>query len=142
MGLELNRLERPRGIIPKSLGETIHDARGIGEAVRPIGTKRHWLGMTSIIAVYEGGVLRPAHPLPLGEGETVEINIVQSRPGPFPTPADDVSSRLQSAQCFDEWLAATKLLPPDDGGYDIAKALEENRIWSGERPANLARKSP
>ena len=36
----------------------------------------------TVTATYEGGVLRPATPLPLAEGETVEIAITRPAPPP------------------------------------------------------------
>jgi hypothetical protein len=44
------------------------------------------------------------------------------------------STSSNEFKTYHEWLEVTKLLPPDDGGYDIVKALDENRRWSGERP--------
>jgi hypothetical protein len=45
-----------------------------------------------------------------------------------------MAHRLKGAGSIQEWAEITKLLPPDDGGYDIVRALNENRKWSGERP--------
>ena len=90
--------------------------------------------MTTVLAVYEGGVLRPAHPLPFADGETVEVTVAKPQlPGP-PLSEEEISRRLETAKTIEEWIAATKLLPADDDGYDILKALDENRIWSGELP--------
>lgn len=83
---------------------------------------------TTVRAVYQNGVLHPERPLPLAEGTAVDIAV---------TPAEDedeLTRRLRSARTFEEWLEVTRLLPPDDGGYDIVAALNENRIWSGEHP--------
>jgi predicted DNA-binding antitoxin AbrB/MazE fold protein len=90
--------------------------------------------VTTVLAVYEGGVLRPAQPLPFGEGETVEVTVAKPKLLAPPLSEDEITQRLRSAKTMEEWIAATKLLPPDDGGYDIAQALTENRIWSGELP--------
>jgi predicted DNA-binding antitoxin AbrB/MazE fold protein len=86
----------------------------------------------TIRAIYEGGVLRPVQPLALAEGETVEVTVVQ--PDSKSSSEDEIVRRLKAAKTIAEWVEATKLLPSDDGGYDIVKALNENRIWSGERP--------
>ena len=94
--------------------------------------------MTTVLAVYEGGVLRPAHPLPFGEGETVEVTVAKPKPPAAPVSEDEITRRLKTAKTMEEWIAATKLLPPDDGGYDIVKALNENRLWSGELPMDSA----
>jgi predicted DNA-binding antitoxin AbrB/MazE fold protein len=86
----------------------------------------------TIRAVYAGGVLHPSVPLGIAEGATVEITIA---PAAAVSPADEgLIQRIQACKSYDEWLEVTKSLPPDDGGYDIAKALDENRRWSGERP--------
>jgi predicted DNA-binding antitoxin AbrB/MazE fold protein len=92
--------------------------------------------MTITIRVYTGGVLRPVQPLALAEGETVEVTVAPAATAPALTPVseDDIIRRIQASKTYHEWLEFTKLLPPDDGGYDIVKALDENRRWSGERP--------
>ena len=88
----------------------------------------------SIQAVYTGGVLRPIQPLALEEGETVEVTVASAKPIDQRKKDDDITRRLKAATSIAEWVAATKLLPSDDGGYDILRALNENRILSGERP--------
>lgn len=89
----------------------------------------------TVRAVYEGGVLRPAQPLALAEGETVEVTVTQTKPAAHqPISDEEIIQQLSGAKTIAEWIEATKLLPPDDGGYDIIKALNENRLWSGERP--------
>jgi predicted DNA-binding antitoxin AbrB/MazE fold protein len=88
----------------------------------------------TIQAVYEGGVLRPIQPLPLAEGEAVEVTVAPTTAAPPPVSAEEIIRRIQACKTYREWLEVTKLLPPDDGGYDIVKALDENRRWSGERP--------
>jgi predicted DNA-binding antitoxin AbrB/MazE fold protein len=86
----------------------------------------------TIQAVFAGGVLRPVEPLTLAEGQTVELTI---EAGPHqPLSEEEVIRRIQACQNYQEWLAVTKTLPTDDGGYDIVKALDENRSWSGDRP--------
>jgi predicted DNA-binding antitoxin AbrB/MazE fold protein len=90
--------------------------------------------MISVLAVYENGVLRPKEPLDLAEGQTVEITVSEPKPAEPPVSEEEIDRRLSEAKTYQEWLEATKLLPPDDGGYDIVKALDENRRWSGDRP--------
>jgi predicted DNA-binding antitoxin AbrB/MazE fold protein len=92
--------------------------------------------MMTVRAVYTGGVLRPVQPLPLAEGETVEVSIVPAAATSTAAPAseEEISRRIQGCKTYQEWLELTKSLPADDGGYDIVKALDENRRWSGERP--------
>lgn len=87
----------------------------------------------TIQAVYQGGILRPVQPLALEEGEIVDITITKSNPAAQPASKEEITHRLQSAGTITDWVEATKLLPPDDGGYDILRALNENRLWSGER---------
>jgi predicted DNA-binding antitoxin AbrB/MazE fold protein len=90
--------------------------------------------MITVRAVYAGGVLRPMGPLALDEGDTVEITVAKMAPAGESDADDDVTQKLKAAKTIAEWVAATRLLPPDDGGYDILKSLNENRISSGERP--------
>jgi predicted DNA-binding antitoxin AbrB/MazE fold protein len=87
----------------------------------------------TVQAVYSHGVLRPVQPLALAEGETVELTIASTKVA-AQQPDDEATQRLKAAKNITEWVAATKLLPPDSGGYDILKALNENRISAGERP--------
>lgn len=89
----------------------------------------------TIRAIYEYGVLRPITPLKLKEGESVQVTIHQLN-GKIADQLseDEITRRLQEANTIQEWLAATELLPADDGGYDILEALNENRLQTGERP--------
>jgi predicted DNA-binding antitoxin AbrB/MazE fold protein len=84
-------------------------------------------------AVYTGGVLRPVQPLALTEGETVDVTVAPTTSAALMS-EDEMIRRIQACQTYEEWLEVTKLLPSDDGGYDIVKALDDNRRWSGERP--------
>jgi len=86
---------------------------------------------TTFQAVFEGGVLRPAAPLPLTEGQSVKVTLESSNEPPALSD-DELTEKIRSAKTFEEWFEATKLLPSDDGGYDILEALRQNRIWSGE----------
>jgi predicted DNA-binding antitoxin AbrB/MazE fold protein len=90
--------------------------------------------MISVLAVYENGVLRPKEPLALAEGQTVAVTVSDPKPSEPPMSEEEILRRIESAQSIREWVEATKLLPPDDGGYDIVAALDENRRWSGDRP--------
>jgi predicted DNA-binding antitoxin AbrB/MazE fold protein len=76
--------------------------------------------------VYEGGVLRLAQPLGLDEGEAVDVTVTRTKPNAQPVNEDEIARRLKAAKSIAEWVEATKLLPADDGGYDILKALNEN----------------
>jgi predicted DNA-binding antitoxin AbrB/MazE fold protein len=90
----------------------------------------------TVRAVYTGGVLRPIEPLALAEGATVEVTVNPAATGPATTPLseEELIRRIRACKTYHEWLEVTKLLPPDDGDYDILRALDENRRWSGERP--------
>jgi predicted DNA-binding antitoxin AbrB/MazE fold protein len=90
---------------------------------------------TTIRAVYQGGVLRPEQPLPLAEGETVEITLNRPIPAAPPlTPAEEEAiRRIREAKTVEEWAAAADALPTPDDGYDLLEALNENRRLSGER---------
>ncbi len=88
----------------------------------------------TVRAVYEGGVLRPTQPLSLEEGETVELTVAKTKVEPPRLDEDEIGRRIMAANSIAEWVEATKLLPSDDGGYDIVKALNDNRIWSNEHP--------
>jgi predicted DNA-binding antitoxin AbrB/MazE fold protein len=89
----------------------------------------------TVSAIFEHGVLRPIKPLALKEGESVQLTIHQSN-GKVTQPLseDEITRRLKEASTIQEWLAATQLLPSDDGGYDIVEALNDNRLRTGERP--------
>lgn len=89
--------------------------------------------MTLVRAIYENGVLRPTEPLHLPEGAAVELTVKETE-FPLPLSEEEIIRRIEACKTYQDWLEVTKLLPPDDGGYDILKALDENRRWSGERP--------
>jgi predicted DNA-binding antitoxin AbrB/MazE fold protein len=83
--------------------------------------------MTTVtLAVYENGVLKPAHPLPYKEGETVQLTVTR------PLDAAEAESRMRAARTLQELFAAYEAAPDEDDGYDLLKALDENR--KGERP--------
>lgn len=88
---------------------------------------------TTIDAVYEGGVLRPAKPLPLAEGAEVTVT-VESKPG-FDT--FDWERRIRAAKTIQEWVAVANELPPQAPGYDLIAALNENRRLSGSPPCSV-----
>jgi predicted DNA-binding antitoxin AbrB/MazE fold protein len=88
---------------------------------------------TTVRAVYSGGVLRPFQPLALAEGTTVDVTVATASVD-SQLSEDEIVRRIQACKSYHEWLEVTKLLPPDDGGYDIVQALDENRRWSGDRP--------
>lgn len=83
-----------------------------------------------VTAVFENGLLRPTTPLPLRNGDRVEIT-VQS-PIQAGATTEDAIQRIREAKTFDEWIAAAAAadLEPDDG-YDLEKALNDNRRAAG-----------
>jgi predicted DNA-binding antitoxin AbrB/MazE fold protein len=90
----------------------------------------------TVRAVYAGGVLRPVQPLPLAEGETVELTVTPTgqalRP---PTPEEEAYARhVREARSLDELLAIVPTAPPLPDGYDLSRALNDNRKAGGERP--------
>lgn len=90
----------------------------------------------TVDAVYENGAFRPTRALPLDlvEGESVAITVEKATTAEPPLSEDEVCRRIQAAKSVQEWIEITRLLPADDGGYDILKSLDENRKWSGGRP--------
>jgi predicted DNA-binding antitoxin AbrB/MazE fold protein len=88
--------------------------------------------------VYEGGVLRPVQPLPLAEGEMVDVTVATTRPAaPVlrpPTPEEEAYARcVQEVRSLEELLAVQATAPPLPDGYDLCKALNANRQATGER---------
>jgi predicted DNA-binding antitoxin AbrB/MazE fold protein len=71
--------------------------------------------MITIQAIYTNGVLRPLEALALEEGQIVEVTVASSTPATFPQANDDVTQNLKAATSLAEWVAATELLPGDDG---------------------------
>ena len=83
--------------------------------------------MTTItLAVYENGVLKPARPLPYAEGETVQLTVTR------PLDAAEAERRMRAAGSLRELFDAFEAAPQEDDGYDLVRALDENR--PGERP--------
>jgi predicted DNA-binding antitoxin AbrB/MazE fold protein len=87
----------------------------------------------TVIAVYECGILRPEKPLPLSEGETVEITIYQPPP-PSAVKEEEGLRRIRDAKSLDDLWAAVEAAPEDDlpEGYDFDEALNHNRRQSGD----------
>jgi predicted DNA-binding antitoxin AbrB/MazE fold protein len=86
----------------------------------------------TVTATYTGGVLRPATPLPLAEGETVQITV--TTPAPPALTEEEALRRIREAKTLEELFAAmnaSAALEPDDG-YDLCEALNENRRLAGE----------
>lgn len=89
--------------------------------------------MTTVKAIYENGVLRPAERLPFAEGATVEVTV---SPAPAEAPAvslEDWARRVRSAQSVEEWVALANACPLPDDSYDVIRAMNETRRANGER---------
>ena len=86
---------------------------------------------TTIRAVYQGGLLRPAEPLDLPDGAAVDLTV--SAPTPPPS-EEEVVRRIRAAKTLEEWIEASNAAPPPDDGYDLIEAMEENRRLEGRAP--------
>jgi len=82
------------------------------------------------LAVYEGGVLRPAQPLPFGEGETVEVTVAKSK---SLSSTEEWESRIHVAKNIQEWIALANACPNLEPDFDIEKAMNESRRLTGFR---------
>ena len=93
--------------------------------------------MISVSAIYEKGVLRPSEPLKLSEGQTVQLSIYPQLPltplRPPTSEEEEFARRLQAAKTPAEMSAVFDSAPPEPAGYDLCRALDENRKQTGER---------
>ena len=82
-------------------------------------------------AVYENGLLRTPTPLPLKEGETVELVVTRAKSR---LTDDEVLALMMQAKSPEELfaLADTHITAPD--GYDLCEALDANRRRDGVAP--------
>lgn len=76
-------------------------------------------------AVYSEGVLLPATPLPLAEGQVVEVTVAPA-PSAVPT-EDEIIHRIRTAKTLEEAFAVIEQFPEEDDGYDLFQALNANR---------------
>ncbi len=83
------------------------------------------------IAVYTEGTLLPASPLPLAEGETVEVTIAPAKT--IVESDDEIARRIRAAKSLEEAFAIMESAPDLDDDYDLCEALNANRHPS-ERP--------
>ncbi|HKB06198.1 MAG TPA: antitoxin family protein [Gemmataceae bacterium] len=86
---------------------------------------------TTVRAIYANGVLRPDRPLPLAEGQAVEVTISPTAPS-APVDEEAVLRRMEAAKSLKELFALYESLPPPDDGYDLCEALNANRRETGE----------
>ncbi len=106
--------------------------------------------MTTVLAVYEGGLLRPVEPLTLPEGQTVRLTVDPSPPflaSRAPTPDEaDYARRLQAAATLDEMFAVMAKAPATaEDDDDIVQRLNESRRVTGFRmpdPDSAAEETP
>ena len=83
-------------------------------------------------AVYESGMLKPLHPLPLSDGDRVEVILVA--PSPLDPNSPEATFRRQRAIEMLQARMATAAPPDADDDYDILEALNANRLSEGARP--------
>ena len=87
--------------------------------------------MTTVVAVYENGVLRPEKPLPLADGQIVHITV--TRLSSVPTPEDEeCRRRLIAATSLADLFAIMESAPPLPDDYDMLRGLDANRKFSGQ----------
>ena len=94
--------------------------------------------MISVLAVYENGVLRPAEPLDLPEGQSVQLSVYPRPPllvfHPPPTPEEQAYfDRLKAAKNIQEWVELVNACPNPDPDFDVVKAINETRRLTGFR---------
>lgn len=93
--------------------------------------------MTTVVrAVYVNGVLRPDRPLPLADGEAVEVTVTRPTE-PAPVSGEEAALlRLKAARTFQEWLAANEELAKfeTDDGYDVVEEMDKYRRATGQAP--------
>ncbi len=87
---------------------------------------------TTTLAVYENGVLRPAKPLPFAEGETVQLTVRRADTSSPAFSSEEAQRRIEAAKTLAEAFAGAAAVVDEDEGYDLLRALDDNR--KGERP--------
>lgn len=75
------------------------------------------------IAVYSEGALLPATPLPLAEGQTVELTVAPVQINV----EDEIARRIRAAKTLEEAFAIMESAPNVDDDYDLCEALNANR---------------
>jgi predicted DNA-binding antitoxin AbrB/MazE fold protein len=96
--------------------------------------------MTTVLAVYENGVLRPSQPLDLAEGQQIHVTVHCGLPGlsppslPPPTPEEQAyAERLKAAKSLEEMFAVMESAPETGEDFDIVKEINESRRLTGFR---------
>jgi len=90
--------------------------------------------MTTISAVYEGGVFRPTEKFDLAEGDVVDLTVSKPAPPPAePMTMDEWSRRIAAAKSIQEWADLANTCPDEDPEFDVIKAINESRRLTGFR---------
>lgn len=90
--------------------------------------------MTTISAVYEGGVLRPTEPLDLAEGDRVDLTVSKPAPPPAePMTLEEWFRRIEAAKSIQEWADLANSCPDPGPDYDIVAMINESRRLTGFR---------
>jgi predicted DNA-binding antitoxin AbrB/MazE fold protein len=93
--------------------------------------------MINVMAVYENGVFKLREPLKLAEGQTVQLAVYPQRPlmplRPRTPEEEDFARRIMASKTLEEMFAVIDTAPLEPEGYDLLRALNENRKASGER---------
>lgn len=82
-------------------------------------------------AVYENGRLRTTTPLPLKEGETVQLVVTRANPQ---LTDDEVLALMKQAKSPEELFALADAHVTGPEGYDLCDALDANRRRDGALP--------
>lgn len=82
-------------------------------------------------AVYENGRLRTTTPLPLEEGETVQLVVTRAKPQ---LTDDEVLALMKRAKSPEELFALADAHIAAPEGYDLCDALDANRRRDGALP--------
>jgi predicted DNA-binding antitoxin AbrB/MazE fold protein len=83
------------------------------------------------IAVYENGLLRTPDPLPLREGETVQLVVTSATPRPTD---DEILALMKQAKSPQELFASADAYVTAPSGYDLCDALDATRRRDGAAP--------
>jgi predicted DNA-binding antitoxin AbrB/MazE fold protein len=93
--------------------------------------------MIRVIAIYENGVLKPSEPLKLAEGQKVQLSVYPQQEltplQPRTPEEEDFAQRIMATKTLEETFAVIDKAPLESEGYDLLRALNENRKANGER---------
>lgn len=91
-------------------------------------------------AIYESGALHPVVPVDLTEGELLDMTVrakkaiepswISNMPEPTPEEAEFIRN-VKATRSLDELLEIANTAPPLPEGYDLCKALNDNRRANG-----------